>query len=208
MDVDLLVTEGATEDPNGHRFGGHPVAPEGFVWPTCATCAAPMQFLGQLRLDERRLLSLFMCQADPGQCEEWDADEGGNAAFVFEIADGLAPVTPPDGETTLRGHWGGRVERRAVDEAALGEFETAYDVARSAWAAEHGRRRDVLGALGGEPAWIQGDETPACDDCDEEMTFAAQLEEGPDYATAMSFGGGCAYAFVCGCGAAKMCWQQ
>jgi hypothetical protein len=42
------------------------------------------------------------------------------------------------------------------------------------------------------------------------MRFVAQLEQGPDSASEMNFGGGCAYVFDCGCGAhaAKMLWQQ
>jgi hypothetical protein len=30
--------------------------------------------------------------------------------------------------------------------------------------------------LGGEPDWIQGEETPECPDCDEPMTFYGQLD--------------------------------
>ena len=36
----------------------------------------------------------------------------------------------------------------------------------------------MLGKVGGEPAWFQGDQTPRCDDCGRDMDFVAQLDEG------------------------------
>jgi len=85
-----------------------------------------------------------------------------------------------------------------------------YDEARDAWCESNGTGgRKILGQVGGEPAWIQGDEQPACDACDAPMDFVAQLEEGPDAGTAMNFGGRCAYVYRCTCGAGqpKMLWQ-
>jgi len=70
---------------------------------------------------------------------------------------------------------------------------------------------EVLGKLGGEPTWLQGDETPACPACGHDMRFVAQLEEGPDWKTAMNFGGGgWAYVFQCAeCeSSAAMLWQS
>jgi hypothetical protein len=85
--------------------------------------------------------------------------------------------------------------------------EVDYDKARENW---KGNRREVLGQLYGKASWIQGDETPACDCCKKPMRFVAQLEEGPDYRTAMNFGGcGVAYIFDCKEGkSAKFLWQS
>ncbi|GGN23386.1 hypothetical protein GCM10011609_76180 [Lentzea pudingi] len=68
----------------------------------------------------------------------------------------------------------------------------------------------VLGRLGGEPDWLQDDETPACPTCATRMTFAAQLEEGYDFSTAANFGGGGrGYVFHCRpCGNAAFLWQR
>lgn len=68
---------------------------------------------------------------------------------------------------------------------------------------------DVLGQLGGQPAWLQNDETPACPTCARQMRLVVQLEEGRDHATAMNFGGrGEAYAFACEpCAQAVFLWQ-
>lgn len=166
-----------------------------------------MQFLGQLRSvppgsERDDLLLLFMCQNDPGLCEEWDADAGGNAAVAVS-ADDLRHAQPPSEGVVLRDTCYG---------AAVLPFAAAdYDAARDAWAAANGRSpREVLGQAGGEPAWVQNDETPSCELCGEPMTLVAQLEQGPAAGTEMNFGGGgCAYVFRCRRDAlsAKMLWQ-
>lgn len=188
------------------RFGGVPLveANAGRRWPTCASCDGAMQFLGQLLLPEG-LMALFMCQNDPGMCDEWDANAGGTAAFVVDPTEPLVTLdAPSEGETTLGASWGAKVLEVEVSPEDIEEYGSAYDVAREAQPSG----RQVLGVLGGEPPWIQGDETPVCDGCDERMQPVALLEEGPDHTTAMNFGGGCAYVFRCDCGSAKLLWQQ
>jgi hypothetical protein len=189
------------------RTGGVPLAPAGFSWPACRACEGPMQFvaqvlLGDLRLDEwRGVLSVFMCQNDPGMCDEWDPAAGGNQALLFPLA-GLRPAVVPPGPAT------------ALDEVSAVRYVTAdgdYDEARLGWAGREGRpERDVLGQLGGQPSWLQRDETPACPECAMPMSFAVQLEEGHDYRTAANFGGGgCGYGFTCHpCGTAAFLWQR
>lgn len=203
--VNLLVADSSpaalTAD---HRFGGLPVVPNGteFVWPSCQTCGGAMQFLGRLRIPGKpRLVLLFMCQNDPGLCDEWDAEAGGNCAIVVRV-DGLAEVQAPrEGVTVRETEYGTREVRSEKDE---------YDAARDAWSQETGHMpRDVLGQILGEPAWVQADETPTCPTCGEPMRFLAQLEQGPDSKTEMNFGGGCAYVFDCLCGndTARFLWQ-
>ncbi|WP_241519035.1 hypothetical protein [Streptomyces sp. CB03238] len=90
------------------------------------------------------------------------------------------------------------------------EEEVDYDRAREVWAEKTGRpESDVLGQIGGVPAWVQRDETPTCPSCDQPMPLIVQLEEGPDHSTAMNFGGcGSAYAFACEpCAHAAFLWQ-
>ena len=189
------------------RFGGQPsVSGTDFTWPTCATCHGNMQFLGQLGMhppgEDASLLLLFMCQNDPGLCEEWDASAGGNAVIPVGV-DALRLVEPPKE---------GEVLRSAIHGAKVVEVDAGdYDAARETWSAGAGvRQRDVLGQLGGEPVWIQGEEVPTCDACGQDMSFVAQLEQGPDWETEMNFGGGgCAYVYRCRCSSsqAKMLWQ-
>lgn len=192
--------------PTEHTvFGGLPSAPAGQVpWPVCKSCKSHMQFLGQIRVSSTsgdRLLLLFMCQAQPGLCDEWDANAGGNAVLVCHVQN-LALMSAPDsGEFVRATRYGATTV--AVDAAS-------YDDARNHWVSKTGQgMRQVLGQFGGQPSWMQADETPPCGQCSERMAFVAQLEEGPDHRTAMNFGGGCAYVFQCErCAtSAKLLWQ-
>ncbi|MFI9366712.1 DUF1963 domain-containing protein [Kitasatospora sp. NPDC053057] len=212
----LMIDNGPTRaDALMTRTGGVPLAPPDTEWPTCSTCGGPMQFLAQVLLDDvrngvdsagrdRGVLALFACQNDPGMCEDWDPTAGGNRALLLP-SHGLQPLPLPqlDDESVLVL---GAV--RAVTTEHEGEAD--YDQARETWAARTGRPdTEVLGQLGGTPAWIQGDETPTCPQCARPMPLAVQLEEGPDHSTAMNFGaGGCAYAFTCEpCAQATLLWQ-
>lgn len=208
-----LMVEAGPSAPDAlvTRTGGVPLALAGTEWPCCASCEGPMQFLAQIVLNDlgegdgegkRGVLALFACQNDPGMCDDWEPNSGGNRAMLFPL-DGLEPLPQPDREAPLVL---GKV--RAVVLAR--ECEDDYDLAREAWAARNERpESSVLGQLGGRPAWIQADETPVCPSCARTMPFIVQLEEGPDHSTAMNFGGaGSAYAFACEpCGRALFLWQ-
>jgi len=192
------------------RFGGFPAVPDkGSVeWPGCRACNGPMQFLGQLRVPAssetaERLLLIFMCQNEPGMCDEWEADNGGNSVLVIDASQSMKLLQPPViSPATIRG---------AVNGALFVESEVDdYDLAREEWANAHdNRRREVLGQVSGPPSWIQAGEVPACNACSTPMRFVAQLEEGPGHETAMNFGGGCAYVFDCSCDSptGKLLWQ-
>lgn len=200
------------------RTGGVPLAPAGTQWPACASCGGPMQFLAQILLADAAdrtggpagpgsgVLALFICQNDPGTCEDWDPDAGGNRALLLP-ADGLQPLPLP--------HLDDGADESVL---ALGTVRTVttvqedgadYDRAREAWAARTGNPEAlVLGQLGGTPAWIQGDETPTCPGCANPMPLTVQLEEGPHPDNLNFGGGGCAYAFTCRpCAHAVLLWQ-
>ena len=146
-------------------MGGIPLVPEGFEWPACRTCEGPMQFLAHLPFDAGAI-SVFFCQNDPGMCDEWDAAAGGNRAYVFSAP--LQPAAVPDDGVPLLG---------AVTGLRPQTEETPT-------------RTQVLGHVGGDPDWLQNDETPLCPACMSPMTLTAELEEGHDLATAANFGGG------------------
>ena len=200
---DPIATEAHT------RFGGLPLISmeSAFQWPICSTCDGAMQFLGQIALEDSnagQLLLLFMCQNNPGLCDEWDANLGGNRAVLVTIDSAHRFADAPVLGVTVRDTSPHRARVEVIDSAN-------YNDARQRWAQENpGKVRNILGAVGGEPSWLQGDETPKCDHCGSKMKFVAQLEEGPDHKTAMNFGGGgCAYAFRCSCAqtSAKFLWQ-
>jgi hypothetical protein len=196
----LLTYAGPVEaDAPVTRTGGTPLAPAGFEWPGCASCGGPMQFLAQLVLADC-LLAIFMCQNDPGLCDEWDPAAGANLALVLP-REGLAATAVPDRGVPL-----------LPEVSGVEQVTTAadYEQAREQWAAAAGRsRRHVLGQLGGTPSWLQGDETPSCPSCSAPMDFVAQLEEGHHGRAAMNFGGGAAYAFRCvPCARGAFLWQS
>ena len=166
-----------------------------------------MQFLAQLPLalcgveglvTRDQHILLFQCQNQPGMCDEWDADSGGNAA-VLVSASGLRLLEVPSGLTLLDAE--SSVSFREYDDSL--EEESPDD--------EYCRALEidpaVLGKVGGRPLWIQGDETPSCD-CGERMIFVAQLEcHGGG---GINFGdAGAGYAFVCPrcTHSAKFLWQ-
>ena len=200
--IKLLINKPSPEAESETSFGGHPVkgVNENFEWPRCNYCKGPMQFLGKLVTD-KGIEQIFMCQNDPGLCEEWDSNRGGNKVIVTTAGE-LEFVQPPEGDDTTRETSYG---------SAIVECESNdYDEARKIWAENNGvSPRQVLGQIYGNPSWIQGDETPTCDTCKKPMRFVAQLEEGPDWETEMNFGGGgCAYLFDCSCDfSAKFLWQ-
>lgn len=196
--VRLLTYAGpAAPDAPGPRTGGVPLAPAGFAWPVCATCGGNMQFVASTPVDAEHGVLVFLCQNDPGLCDEWDPRSGGNAAVL--VSGDLRPAdVPATGVTTLD-------EVSAI--ALVDHPGDDYETARATWG--EGRRRDVLGQLGGRPSWLQGDETPECPGCASPMAFVAQFEEGHDARTAANFGGGSGYAFGCvPCGGAAFLFQS
>jgi hypothetical protein len=200
--IKLLIHRPETGHLTENSFGGLPVtnANEAFEWPHCIYCKGPMQFLGKLSTD-KGLEQIFMCQNDPGVCEEWDPDEGSNKVLVTQPKDLVQVESPAEGEATRNTEYGCTIVEYDSDD---------YEDARINWAKENKvSSRQVLGQLHGEPAWIQGNETPICDICKKPMRFVAQLEQGPDYETEMNFGGGgCAYLFDCSCpNSAKFLFQ-
>jgi len=139
----MIHTPDGNEGPTEKTvFGGRPSAPAGAIeWPTCATCHGNMQFLGQLQATPDQLLLLFMCQNDPGCCEEWDPDAGGNKVVTVST-ENLELVAPPEGGETLR-------ETRYGAAPASSDKPDFYE-ALEAWVAESGRSQlDVLGQMGG-----------------------------------------------------------
>lgn len=182
----LLIYDGETAaDAPAARTGGVPLVPDGFVRPKCRECGGAMQFLAHLPLDIG-VIAVFLCQNDPGMCDDWDANAGANRADLFPGE--LTPATVPAEGETLQG---------AI-------------TALRCHPADAPPEEPVLGRLGGEPEWLQGDETPDCPSCATRMTFTAELEEGYDFATSANFGGGGrGYVFRCRpCGEAAFLWQR
>lgn len=137
-------------------YGGHPRGVRAAQWPRCAVCGQPMCHMGQLDagpwLDLGRWarMTLFICHATGGRCEDWDPWKGANRVLLQrECDDNLY-----DGPPTVRVYR--RVQLavdRPVDERGLWSATTS---------AEHAANLEELrrDKFGGHPAWLHGDETP------------------------------------------------
>jgi hypothetical protein len=206
----LLPADAPSDTSMEFRFGGRPLLATGTEWPTCKHCNGAMCFLGQIP-HEQHLLSVFMCDNNPGMCEQWDPEAGGNTVIASPVDGGLELVDPPsEGETLLwkmdngtKSHpsWGATTKTVEVDDDELDEDDDAY-----MQASEDGDFEDI-GYLGGDPSWIQGEETPSCASCNKPMTFVAGINEGPDEGPINLGDAGMGYVFACACGQARFLWQ-
>ena len=204
MQIALMIYDGsAPADSDVPRTGGVPLAPAGFAWPLCG-CGGPLQFFAHLPVEDG-VLSVFLCQNDPGACEFWDASSSANRVYLFPREE-LRPVAVPEAGLTLlpatsaiRTHVVTIDPEDACDEEGI--EPDAYDLARSGWKWEpeerFGKQREVLGSLGGSPSYLEDDRLPVCPSCTGTMEFAAHLEEGIARETSMNLGGQLGYVFVC-----------
>ncbi|GAA1341743.1 hypothetical protein GCM10009647_085600 [Streptomyces sanglieri] len=204
MQIALMIYDGsAPADSDVPRTGGVPLAPAGFAWPLCG-CGGPLQFFAHLPVEDG-VLSVFLCQNNPGACAFWDASSSANRVYLFPREE-LRPVAVPEAGLTLlpatsaiRTHVVTIDPEDACDEEGI--EPDAYDLARSGWKWEpeegFGKQREVLGSLGGSPSYLEDDRLPVCPSCTGTMEFAAHLEEGITRETAMNLGGQLGYVFVC-----------
>lgn len=203
----LLIEDTAASGDGS--VGGAPLAPAGTKWPTCRACGGPMQFLSQLHLSPAglsaqalrdKVLLLFQCQNNPGLCDEWAANGGGNAALLVSSL-ARQSLKAPSGPTLLRRE--SRFRLVQYDDSASRESpDDAYCASVDA------KDSKTLGKVGGRPLWMQGDETPQCK-CGAKMRFVVQLEARGG--GGINFGdAGAGYAFVCeSCAeSAKFLWQS
>ncbi len=121
-----------------------------------------MQFTAQIE-HRGTLVSVFVCQFDPGTCASWEPDSGANAAFVFtgrrswQAGSPVSPHVDPDDPDPvwpplLRDSMLFGLARLGV----VGDDEEPDRVVDAATAAGI----TVAGQYGGRPEWIQDDETP------------------------------------------------
>lgn len=151
-----------------------------------------MQFLARFYLPEivpdfglDQTLLLFQCANEPGMCNEWDPNAGGNKALLIGADATSVPMQVPGGPTLLTR------EHRLELEAWTPMKEDSLD----AFLSETAGRSSVIGKAGGHPSWLQQDETPICK-CGNRMQFVAQIDSSAD--REINFGdGGIGYAFAC-----------
>lgn len=195
----LLILDQIPIQLDQTSFGGLPVKTKGsdINWPVCSSCHCEMQYLGKIKTDIGLEL-IFMCGQDSGICETWSTTNGANKVIIIENTKDLEKFEPHSTNNTLR-----KIEygTKIIEDQFLEYFESCQQ-----WS---GRAEDILGQISGTIDWIQNEEIPDCDCCNQPMRFIAQLEEGYDLQTGMNFGcAGYAYLFDCPKGkTAKFLWQ-
>ena len=128
-------------------------------WPRCAVCGHPMCHVGQLDagawldLGEFKRMTLFICHATGGRCEDWHPTHGANRVLLHREVD----LDLYDGPPTARVYRKARVSVDArVDERAM----------------QHALGHDKLGGFG---AWKGEDPTPDSLVGEGKMRLLAQL---------------------------------
>lgn len=187
-----LCPKSAPDQPLVGWFGGHPRGVRTSHWPRCAVCGNPMCHMAQINagpwadLRGAARMSVFICHATGGRCEDWDPWKGANRVVLHpELDDSLY-----DGPPTVR------VYRRlmlsvedGLDEYALMKRTKTEGLSMTDALAQI--RHDKLG---GGAVWLHGDQTPQSPTGQGPMQLALQLTT-----SLVSFDitpGGMAYVFV------------
>ncbi len=183
-DPDAEITVGA--------YGGHPRGIRSHQWPRCRVCGAPMCHMAQLDagpwldLQGHARVSVFICHATGGRCEDWDPWKGSNKVLLHRVRDDNLYDGPP----TVRVY---RRVRLAVD-APVDESELmglASTQGESPKAAVDQLRHDKLG---GGAVWLHSDDTPKSSAGEGPMRMVLQMTT--DVVTFDITRGGMAYVFV------------
>ncbi|MFA6209864.1 MAG: hypothetical protein WCT03_14195 [Candidatus Obscuribacterales bacterium] len=152
------------------KLGGVPWGLPKEKWPNCSMCKKPQTLLAQFVHNEERLnlgksgrvLFIFQCNYDPGNCETWDANSGANSCFVLDhndLTEGLTAL--PASDVTIE------------TEARVEEWiRNVEDLEQAVKVVPYKFNTTFSTKLGGLPNFIQGeDETPG-----ESYRFVGQLD--------------------------------
>lgn len=173
-------------------YGGHPRGIPNEVWPRCRVCGNPMCHMAQidqgpwLDLQGFARMTLFICHATGGRCEDWDAFKGANRVLLQRARDDNMYDGPP----TVRVY---RRLQLTVDEP-LDEHALMRKVKQEGFP-----MKDALGVLkhdkiGGGAVWLQGDATPLSAGGEDPMRLVLQLTT--DIVSFDITPGGMAYVFL------------
>ncbi len=123
------------------KMGGQPVWLQAPQWPVSRLLGEPMMFIGQFRLDaerELRMAYVFMAAGDEYVDGTWEPEGGENAVIVQP--EGSVPAFVAVTDISEGPSWPVQ-DHLPVNQQLHGD-EKAWEF------------------LGGEPVWLQGDETP------------------------------------------------
>lgn len=154
-------------------YGGHPRGVRAQEWPRCAVCGAPMCFMAQVDagpwvdLGPYKRISVFICHATGGRCEDWDPWKGANRVLLQDRVDDNLYDGPP----TVR------VYRRtpvAVD-SEVHEGDVMARVQARELAMAEALEQLRVDKLGGGAVWLHSDDTPQSPSGQGRMRLVLQL---------------------------------
>lgn len=173
-------------------YGGHPRGIRAPSWPRCALCGQPMCHMAQIDagpwIDLRgwARVSLFICHATGGRCEDWDPWQGSNKVLLQRVQDDNLYDGPP----TVR------VYRRVkltveppLEERALMDRVQAREVGL-----DDALQQLKHDKIGGGAVWLHGDDTPRSPSGKGPMRLLMQLTT--DIVAFDITRGGMAYVFL------------
>jgi len=152
-----LVKAGKGDLPVG-SYGGHPRGIRAQEWPRCRVCGNPMCHMAQLDaghwldLGSNKRMSMFICHATGGRCEDWDPWKGANRVMLHSAIDNNLYDGPPTVRVYRRT---ALTVTRPKDELALMTQvrDQGLELAQALQALRHDK-------LGGGAVWLHGDATP------------------------------------------------
>ncbi|TVQ89396.1 MAG: hypothetical protein EA397_15160 [Deltaproteobacteria bacterium] len=144
--------------PSVGSLGGHPRGVTAQDWPKCEVCSNPMCHMAQfdagpaLDLGPFVRMSLFICHATGGRCEDWDPWKGANKVLLHSAIDDNLYDGPPTVRVYKRQPV--RVIHPTDEQALMRQVQekrvTMVDALNEI-------RHDKLG---GGAVWLHGDATP------------------------------------------------
>lgn len=172
-------------------YGGHPRGIPNEIWPRCRVCGNPMCHMAQIDagpwadLGGFARMTLFICHATGGRCEDWDPFKGANRVLLQRVRDDNMYDGPP----TVR------VYRRTqlTTEAPLDEHALMKKVKQEGLPMKEALEHLKHDKLGGGAVWLQGDATPLSAGSQDRMRLVLQLTT--DIVSFDITPGGMAYAF-------------
>ena len=195
------------EDSIAGWYGGHPRGVRAHLWPRCRVCNAPMCHMGQfdagpqLDLQGWARMSIFICHATGGRCEDWDPWKGANRVLLQRTRDNNLYDGPP----TVR------VYRRVqlTTDAPIDERAVMREVKENGVPLRQALESLRHDKLGGGAVWLHGDDTPQSPAAGTPMRMALQFTT--DVVTFDITTGGMGYIFIDphdqSEDAARMLWQ-
>lgn len=179
-------------DPSIGQYGGHPRGIRAADWPRCAVCGSPMCHMAQIDagpwadLNGFARMTLFICHATGGRCEDWDPWKGANRVVLQAAKDNNLYDGPP----TVR------VYRRTdlTAEAPIDELALMVRAKEQGGATKEVLEQIRHDKLGGGAVWLHGDDTPQSPSGEGPMRLVLQLTT--DIVPFDITPGGMAYVFL------------